>query len=136
MEVRDDLAVRPHNRIQIKGRRRALLYNNLWYFAGGAFMTIGNNIAQLSLGRFLVGIGAGSSSVVVQLYINEVSPTSLRGTMGTCNQLSIVLGIAVSQLIGVPLSTPSLWRLLFASSWGMCPEYSALVLFLTTYVLS
>ncbi|TPX32056.1 hypothetical protein SmJEL517_g04762 [Synchytrium microbalum] len=108
------------------GRRRALLYNNLWYFMGGGFLALGNNAIQLMFGRFLVGIGAGVSTVVVGLYINELAPPFLRGSLGACNQLSIVVGVGVSQLVGVGvsqllgiwLSTPTLWRSLFACTWG------------------
>ncbi|TPX44282.1 hypothetical protein SeLEV6574_g04587 [Synchytrium endobioticum] len=86
----------------------------LVYIPGTLCMVFGNTLVELSFGRFLVGVGAGTASAVVQLYVNEISPVALRGSLGTCNQLSIVLGIAASQLIGMGMSEPGLWRGLFA----------------------
>lgn len=48
------------------------------------------------------------------MYIEEISPTALRGAFGTLNQLGIVIGILVAQIFGlnVILGTKDLWPLL------------------------
>lgn len=44
----------------------------------------------------------GFSTVVGPMYLNEVSPLSLRGVSGTLNQLIIVLALTVGQTLGLP----------------------------------
>jgi SP family facilitated glucose transporter-like MFS transporter 1 len=46
----------------------------------------------------------------VPVYIGEIAPTALRGTLGAAHQLAIVVGILCTQALGVPLSTPTTWR--------------------------
>jgi hypothetical protein len=40
--------------------------------------------------------------VVTTSYLNEISPRTLRGTVGVCHQLAIVIGILLGQIIGLP----------------------------------
>ena len=37
--------------------------------------------APVQLGRFITGVGVGASSQIVPLYLSEVSPAGLRGTL-------------------------------------------------------
>lgn len=50
------------------------------------------------------------------MYIAEVSPLEQRGMNGTFVQLSIVIGILLSAVFGIPFSTRDSWRELFAIS--------------------
>ncbi len=51
---------------------------------------------------------------MVPLYIAEISSLERRGINGSFTQLSIVIGILISAIVGIPLSTRKLWRELFA----------------------
>ncbi|KAJ1534056.1 Solute carrier 2, facilitated glucose transporter member 3 [Nowakowskiella sp. JEL0078] len=95
------------------GRRRVLLYNNIFFLLGGFLFFFANNFLLLWVGRFLLGLGCGAGTVVLPIFISEISPTSIRGSMGSVNQLSIVFGVFLSQTIGVVMSTKDLWRLFF-----------------------
>ncbi|KAI1320405.1 hypothetical protein EDD11_001208 [Mortierella claussenii] len=64
------------------------------------------------LGRFLVGIGSGAVTVIVPMYLAEIAPPELRGSLGVGNQLGIVIGILFSQILGLYLSTPTGWRII------------------------
>ncbi|KAJ1451515.1 general substrate transporter [Pelagophyceae sp. CCMP2097] len=59
--------------------------------------------ATLLATRLLCGFAVGISSVVVPVYIAETAPTSLRGALGACNQLSVSLGIFAVYLVGLLL---------------------------------
>lgn len=48
--------------------------------------------------RVVGGIGVGMASVIAPTYIAEVSPASIRGRLGSMQQLAIVLGIFVALL--------------------------------------
>lgn len=52
----------------------------------------------LMLWRVVGGIGVGMASVIAPAYIAEVSPASVRGRLGSMQQLAIVLGIFVALL--------------------------------------
>lgn len=55
-----------------------------------------NYLGLLLISRLMVGISIGISSVVCPMYIIELSPTPLIGTMGSLVPISTALGILVS----------------------------------------
>ena len=66
------------------------------------------------VGRLLAGWGIGAASNLVPMYIAEVSPKQLRGTLGSLNQLMICIGILVAVIAGMPLaSDPNHWHNMF-----------------------
>ncbi|MFI6927340.1 sugar porter family MFS transporter [Nonomuraea spiralis] len=56
-------------------------------------------IWDLALWRVMAGFAIGMASVLGPAYIAEVAPPAYRGRLGSFQQLAIVLGIAVSQLV-------------------------------------
>ncbi|KAL0481034.1 MFS transporter solute carrier family 2 (facilitated glucose transporter) [Acrasis kona] len=97
------------------GRRNTLFFNNLFFIASYVLMSLFSDFEVLTTGRFLVGLGAGVTTSVVNMYLSEVSPVKLRGAIGVLPQLGIVIGILVSQLLAIPLARggrPWQWRLL------------------------
>ncbi|WP_219464710.1 sugar porter family MFS transporter [Nonomuraea rhizosphaerae] len=105
-------------------------------------------IWDLALWRVLAGIAIGMASVIGPTYIAEVAPAAYRGRLGSFQQLAIVLGIAVSQLVNYLLArlaggdvnnslwglqawqwmlgacvVPALLYLLFASTIPESPRY-------------
>ncbi|MEU8380226.1 sugar porter family MFS transporter [Streptosporangium sp. NPDC048865] len=59
---------------------------------------------DLALWRVLAGVGIGMASVIGPAYIAEVAPPAYRGRLGSFQQLAIVLGIAVSQLVNYAIA--------------------------------
>jgi SP family galactose:H+ symporter-like MFS transporter len=92
------------------GRRKMILVAAL-IFAIGAIGTAGApNVFLLILGRIVVGIAIGIASEVAPLYISEVAPAKVRGSLVSLNQLAITIGIVVSYLIDYALAPISGWR--------------------------
>ncbi|KAL2551855.1 Plastidic glucose transporter 4 [Forsythia ovata] len=83
--------------------------------AVGAFLcATAQSIETMIIGRLLAGIGIGISSAIVPLYISEISPTEIRGTLGSVNQLFICVGILAALVAGLPLAgNPLWWRTMF-----------------------
>ena len=54
------------------------------------------NVELIVLFRVVGGIGVGVASVIAPAYIAETSPPSIRGRLGSLQQLAIVLGIFLS----------------------------------------
>ncbi|WP_406313356.1 sugar porter family MFS transporter [Streptosporangium sp. NBC_01639] len=61
-------------------------------------------IWDLAFWRVLAGVGIGMASVIGPAYIAEVAPPAYRGRLGSFQQLAIVLGIAVSQLVNYAIA--------------------------------
>jgi len=55
-------------------------------------------------GRFLIGIGVGLAACIAPLYIQELSPTRLRGRMVVLNVVMITLGQVIAYGIGAGFS--------------------------------
>ena len=52
--------------------------------------------------------------MVVPIYLGELAPPTLRGTLGTLTQFALVSGILGSNLLAFPLATLGGWRYMFA----------------------
>ncbi|CAM5129597.1 unnamed protein product [Natator depressus] len=90
---------------------------------------LGCSYEMMILGRFLIGPTQGLVSGLVPMYVGEISPTHLRGALGTLHQLALVIGILIAQVFGLDslLGTPELWPLLLGLT--VAPSALQLVLF-------
>lgn len=66
------------------------------FTVGSILQTASVDYAMLTTGRFIGGIGIGMLSMVAPLYISEISPPEIRGTLLVLEELSIVTGIVVA----------------------------------------
>jgi MFS transporter, SP family, sugar:H+ symporter len=55
-------------------------------------------VYDFSVWRFIGGVAVGAASVIAPAYIAEVAPASLRGRLGSLQQLAIVVGIFIAAL--------------------------------------
>uniref|UniRef100_A0A3Q3R0J2 Major facilitator superfamily (MFS) profile domain-containing protein n=1 Tax=Monopterus albus TaxID=43700 RepID=A0A3Q3R0J2_MONAL len=99
------------------GRRNSMLMANVLAFIAAAFMgfsKLASSFEMLIIGRFIVGLYSGLSTGFVPMYVEEISPTSLRGALGTLHQLGVVIGILMAQIFGIEsiMGNASLWPLL------------------------
>ncbi|XP_044068751.1 solute carrier family 2, facilitated glucose transporter member 1-like [Siniperca chuatsi] len=99
------------------GRRNSMLMANVLAFIAAAFMGFSKMAASFEMliaGRFIVGLYSGLSTGFVPIYVEEISPTSLRGALGTLHQLGVVIGILMAQVFGIEslMGNASLWPLL------------------------
>lgn len=98
-----------------RGRLVSMRLTGALYIVGSLIETIAGSIPAMALGRLIVGVGAGGSTVIVPLYISEVSPPSSRGFFGFFTQISINIGILFVQTLGFFLSHGSAWRWILAT---------------------
>jgi SP family facilitated glucose transporter-like MFS transporter 3 len=96
-----------------RGRKASILINTWIFFAGGLMMSLAPSVLWLMPARLLIGFASGSSSVVVPVYLGEIAPPTLRGTLGTMTQFAMVIGILASTMLAFPLGTADGWRYLF-----------------------
>ena len=72
---------------------------------------------MLVLGRMSVGVVAGVAQMVAGSYMTEISPMGIRGSVGVCSQVGIVIGIAFANFLTAPsfdvFGSMEKWRLTF-----------------------
>ncbi|XP_070689918.1 solute carrier family 2, facilitated glucose transporter member 8 [Pempheris klunzingeri] len=88
------------------GRKLSLMFCSLPFVFGFTIIIAAQNVWMLYLGRVLTGIASGVTSLVVPLYISEMAHERVRGMLGSCVQLMVVLGIMGVYLAGLYLD----WR--------------------------
>ncbi|KAG0088827.1 hypothetical protein BGZ93_010226 [Podila epicladia] len=96
------------------GRLRTMFIANIFFILGALLLGLTYHQAMFIIGRIIIGFACGLGGVVAPTYVGEISTIKGRGTMGTMFQLLIVIGILLSNLLGLGLSNPPLWRVLLA----------------------
>ena len=84
------------------GRKKTLLWANLFVFLSSALMFFGEVWWVLLLGRVSIGIVAGVAQMVAGSYMTEIAPIAIRGSVGVCSQVGIVCGIAFANFLTAP----------------------------------
>lgn len=96
------------------GRLLVLRVNTFFLTTGPIAEALASNIAVLSTGRFISGLGAGVSVVVVPIYISEIAPPKEKGFFGAFTQIMTNMGIFLTQVLGYFLSHGQMWRVILA----------------------
>lgn len=97
------------------GRKPALLTAAAVFGLSSIGMAFSGSLSIFIAMRFIAGIGVGMASMLSPLYIAEVSPAEIRGRNVSINQLTIVVGILITNLVNYSLSDngPEAWRWMF-----------------------
>src|SRR3990167_95615 len=96
-------------------RKSMLFFVAISFMVGATICATATQLNYLVIGRFVIGICIGVASYISPLFIAEMSPQGIRGSMVLINCLAITFGQAFSFLIGYFLHDlhPESWRLLF-----------------------
>ena len=95
------------------GRRGLMIVTAAVFLVGVLVTAFAPGVAVLIVGRVIVGVGIGVASYLGPLYISEISPAALRGSLVAFNQLLLTLGILVSYFVDYGLSASGDWRGMF-----------------------
>ena len=97
------------------GRKKALLLSAAIFAVSSLAMAVSGSRDYFILSRCMAGIGVGMASMLSPMYIAEISPAPLRGRMVAINQLTIVIGILVTNLVNYSLRNmgEEAWRWMF-----------------------
>ncbi|KAF7550240.1 hypothetical protein G7Z17_g5846 [Cylindrodendrum hubeiense] len=77
-------------------RRWSILLANIIFLIGSIIQAAAVNIPMIFVGRFIAGLSVGQLSMVVPLYLSELAPPNLRGSLVAMQQLGITVGIMVA----------------------------------------
>ncbi|MCW2131550.1 MFS transporter, sugar porter (SP) family [Arthrobacter sp. VKM Ac-2550] len=115
------------------GRRKTIIMLAVLFFVGtllvvfspappepGTFSLTG--FAVLVCGRIMIGLAVGGASTVVPVYLAELAPFEIRGSITGRNELAIVIGqlsaFAMNAIIATSLGgiVDGVWRIMFSVS--------------------
>ncbi|AFP84629.1 sugar porter family MFS transporter [secondary endosymbiont of Ctenarytaina eucalypti] len=92
------------------GRKFSLLTAAVLFIAGSLFSACSPNVASLIVARILLGLAVGMSSYTAPIYLSEIAPEKIRGSMISMYQLMIALGILTAYLSDTAFSYSGSWR--------------------------
>ena len=101
------------------GRRTTIIGLSTIFFIGALTCVFAPNVAVLITGRTLLGLAVGGASAVVPVFLAELAPYEIRGSLSGRNELMVVGGqlaaFIVNALIGnVWGEHDGVWRWMFA----------------------
>lgn len=92
------------------GRKYSLLLGALLFVIGSLLCAIAWGPLPLILARVLLGLAVGIASFTAPLYLSEIAPGKVRGSMISLYQLMITLGILLAFLSNTFFSYSGAWR--------------------------
>jgi MFS transporter, SP family, arabinose:H+ symporter len=116
------------------GRRKVLIITAILFIISSLGAAVPTNLTQFVLARFIGGLGIGAASMLSPLYISEISPAKIRGTLVSLYQLAIVIGINLIYFVNFKIAEQGNenwnvelgWRYMLGS--GLIPAFLFLVL--------
>lgn len=100
------------------GRKWVLILAAAFYVGSSILAAIPQTMTQLIVARFLGGLAVGVSSMIAPVYIAELAPARIRGQLVTLNQMAIVTGILLANVVSWALVDigENNWRWMFGSA--------------------
>jgi SP family sugar porter-like MFS transporter len=88
------------------GRKRMLITAAVLFTVSAAGTGASDGFTRFIVYRLLGGIGIGLASNLSPVYIAEITPPALRGRFVSVNQLTIVIGILLAQVVNWLIAEP------------------------------
>jgi len=110
------------------GRKTVMIWVAILFAITSVATALAPGFELFVIARILGGLAVGGASMVAPMYISEVAPSKVRGSLVSVYQLSIVLGIVISYLINYLLHDigENNWRWMFAT--GVIPSVIFLIM--------
>lgn len=94
----------------VYGRRITLLLCGIFGIFGGLIQCFSFSIKWLIAGRFLSGVASGGYASVGSVYLAEISPAYLRGSIGCLMHVSIVCSACMASATAYVFGGSNTWR--------------------------
>jgi major inositol transporter-like SP family MFS transporter len=103
------------------GRRTTIIVLAVMFFVGVLIVVFSPGFGLLVAGRIILGLAVGGASTVVPVYLAELAPFEIRGSITGRNELAIVVGqfaaFVVNYILFATLGhVDGVWRIMF----GVC----------------
>ncbi|RHZ48493.1 hypothetical protein CDV55_101698 [Aspergillus turcosus] len=115
------------------GRRLGIYVGCVLFVVGTVIQAAAYSLAQMTVGRLIVGFGVGNAAMIIPLYIGEMAPARFRGRLIVFDNLCVAFGQFVSYALGAAFTgVPHGWRymvgigvlpaLMLGAAMPWCPE--------------
>jgi MFS transporter, SP family, sugar:H+ symporter len=117
------------------GRRITIMISCLVFAIGVAIQVAAETANTLVGGRLVAGLGVGGVSVVVILYVSEISPRRVRGVLVSVYQWAITIGLLIAACADqgtqqlnnrnsyrIPIALQLIWAAILAFGLFLLPE--------------
>ncbi|HUZ06431.1 MAG TPA: sugar porter family MFS transporter, partial [Candidatus Paceibacterota bacterium] len=95
------------------GRRKMIILAGIIFTASALGTALAPTVGWLIAARVVSGIGIGIASFISPMYIAELVPAKVRGSLVAVNMLAITSGIVVAYLVDYAFSASGGWRYMF-----------------------
>ena len=95
------------------GRRKMIILAGIIFTISAIGTAFSPSVSWLITGRVISGIGIGIASFISPMYIGELVPAKVRGSLVAVNMLAITTGIVVAYLVDYAFSGSKEWRYMF-----------------------
>ncbi|KAK9413793.1 putative Major facilitator superfamily (MFS) profile domain-containing protein [Seiridium unicorne] len=93
------------------GRKYGAYIGCVLFLLGSIIQASAFSIAQMSVGRFVVGLGIGSAAMIIPLYVGGLAPARHRGRIIALGNMSVTFGKLITYALGAALTGPAHgWR--------------------------
>jgi MFS family permease len=86
------------------GRKRLLIASGFLFTLSAVGTGLAGSFAGFNIYRWIGGVGIGLASNLSPMYIAEISPAAMRGRFVSINQLTIVIGILLAQVVNLQIA--------------------------------
>jgi len=115
------------------GRKPSLVFCGALFALSALASAVPDSLAAFAWARFAGGVAIGAASMLSPLYIAEIAPEKIRGTLVALYQLAIVVGILLVFFVNLQIqrlgdeawNTATGWRWMFASLAAPAALFSA-----------
>ncbi|MBT3199820.1 MAG: sugar porter family MFS transporter [Phycisphaerales bacterium] len=90
--------------VDLFGRKKMLAISAILFFISAIGSGYAPTFFQFVIYRIIGGIGMGIASTVSPMYIAEIAPEKMRGRLVAIQQLNIVLGILLAQVVNYAIA--------------------------------
>ncbi|KAJ4954576.1 hypothetical protein NE237_011359 [Protea cynaroides] len=94
------------------GRRLTMGLASIFFLASALLDAFALNVEMLIIGCILLGVGVGFANQAVPLFLLEIAPAKIRGSLNVLFQLCVTIGILVANLVNYAVADihPHGWR--------------------------
>ena len=118
------------------GRKPLLITAAVLFTVSGIATGAFNEFGWFCIARLAGGVGIGIASAISPMYIAEVAPSGIRGSLVSLNQMAIVLGILAAQIANWAIARPDIggaidpWNIEMGWRWMFWAETLPAAIFL------
>lgn len=115
------------------GRKICINLSSVIICIGAIIEATATNFGEMIAGRVLVGLGIGISSATVPVYLAELSPRSIRGSISSLFEVTIAFGILLAFVVTLAMNyfyplNPTNWRWILAIQAALALSLSLLMI--------